>query len=76
MEILILGFLTFLAFALVMHKIGIFKIASLGWKADLVISLFMGMIFVGTFTGMAVGIVAGIFLSVYLTFFRGRKEKT
>ncbi len=74
-NILILGFLVFVAFAILIHKIGIFKIASMGWKADLAISMFMGIIFVGTFTGMAVGIIAGIFLSIYLTLFKRKKVK-
>jgi hypothetical protein len=70
MEILILGFIAFLAFALVMLKMGIGKWVRLGWKADLIISLFLGFIFVGTFTGMAVGLVAGIFISMFLSFCR------
>jgi len=67
LEILGLGFLTFLGFALVMGKIGIGRFVKAGWVADLGISLFMGIIFVGTFTGMATGLVAGIMLSLFLT---------
>ncbi len=67
MSILLVGFLTFVAFAIIMLKMGIHKWVNLGWKADVVISLFMGFIFVGTFTGMAVGLTAGIFLSIFLT---------
>ncbi|WAK44683.1 hypothetical protein vBAmePPT11V19_00057 [Alteromonas phage vB_AmeP_PT11-V19] len=72
-SILFMGFLTFVAFAIILHKIGITKIASLGWKGDLLISSVMAVIFVGTFSGMAVGITAGIFLSIYLTFFKPKK---
>ena len=66
-EILFLGFLTFVAFALVMMKIGLWRFVKMGWMADLGISLFMGVIFVGTFTGMATGLIAGIMLSIFLT---------
>ena len=66
-EILLLGFLTFVAFSLVIVKIGLGRFVKLGWFADLAISLFMGFIFVGTFTGMATGLVAGILLSLFLT---------
>jgi MFS superfamily sulfate permease-like transporter len=66
-NILILGLLTFIAFALVMKKIGIPTFLRMGWVADLVISLAMGMIFIGTFTGMATGLIAGIFLSIFLS---------
>mgnify|MGYP003645235244 CR=1 FL=1 len=66
-NILILGALTFLAFAIVMKKIGIPRFLRMGWTADLGISLVMGLIFVGTFTGMATGLVAGIFLSIFLS---------
>lgn len=67
MEILGLGFLTFIAFALVMHKIGIGRFVKLGWMADFGISMVMGLIFVGTFTGMATGLIAGIFISIFLS---------
>ena len=70
LEIIMLGFLTFIAFALVMHKIGIGRFVKLGWMADFGISMFMGLIFVGTFTGMATGLIAGIMLSVFLTICR------
>lgn len=67
LEIIGLGFLTFIAFVLVMKKMGLSKFVRLGWKADLGISLFIGMIFVGTFTGMATGLIAGIFISLFLS---------
>lgn len=70
MQVLLLGFLTFIAFALVMHKIGIGRFVKLGWVADFSISMIMGLIFVGTFTGMATGLIAGIFLSVFLSICR------
>ena len=70
LEVLFLGFLTFVAFALVMKKIGLSRFVKLGWFADLGISLFMGLIFVGTFTGMATGLVAGIMLSIFLSICR------
>ena len=70
MQVLLLGFLTFVAFALVMHKIGIGRFVKLGWVADFGISMVMGLIFVGTFTGMATGLIAGIFLSIFLSICR------
>lgn len=81
LNILFLGFLTFIAFVLVMKKMGLYRFVRWGWKADLAISLFMGMIFVGTFTGMATGLIAGIFISLFLSVCRWfsppkkRKEK-
>ena len=67
LEIIFLGFLTTVAFILVMFKMGIGRFVRLGWVSDVAISMIMAMIFVGTFTGMATGLVAGIFLSIFLT---------
>ena len=66
-EIFLIAFLVFVAFAIIMVKMGIGKWINLGWKADFLISFAMGFIFIGTFTGMAIGIVAGVFTSIFLS---------
>ncbi len=67
MQLLVIGFLTAIAFWIVMMKMGIGKFVRLGWKADLVISGVMAALFFGTFSGMVTGIIAGIFLSLFLS---------
>ncbi len=66
MDIIVIAFLTAIAFWIIMAKIGIQKFVQLGWAADLLISGVIAMLFVGTFTGMVTGLIAGIFISLFL----------
>ncbi len=70
MDILILGFLTAVAFILVMNKIGLGKFIRFNAMSDLLISGIIAMLFIGTFTGMATGLIAGIVISVFLSFMK------
>ena len=66
MDLLLIAFLTAVAFFIIMMKIGIGKFVRLGWFADLAISFAMTAMFFGTFGGVVVGIMAGIFISLFL----------
>ncbi len=74
MDILVLGFLTAVAFILVMNKIGLGKFIRFNAASDLLISGIITMLFVGTFTGMATGLVAGIVISIFLSVMKKMKK--
>jgi MFS superfamily sulfate permease-like transporter len=69
-EMVFLAFLSAVGLIIVMSKIGLKHFLKLGWITDLIASVFLGMIFFGTFSGMAVGIMAGIFISIFLLFIK------
>ena len=70
MSIFIIGFLTSVAMAIIMMKIGLHHFLKFGWQVDLLLSGLAAFIFAGTFSGMASGIIAGIFISIFLTVMR------
>ena len=65
-QIIGIGFLTALAFAIIMYKINIKFFAKYHWQTDIVISSGLAFMFFGTFSGMATALVAGIFISLFL----------
>jgi hypothetical protein len=67
MEILIMGFLTAMAFIILMIKIGLPKFVRFGWQSDIIISGLIVTLFFGTMGGMLIGIIAGIFVSLFLS---------
>jgi len=67
MEILIMGFLTAMAFIILMIKIGLPKFVRFGWQSDILISGLIATLFFGTMGGMLIGIIAGIFVSLFLS---------
>jgi len=67
MEILIMGFLTAMAFIILMIKIGLPKFVRFGWQSDIIISGLIATLFFGTMGGMLIGIIAGIFVSLFLS---------
>ena len=67
MEILIMGFLTAMAFIILMIKIGLPKFVRFGWRSDILISGLIATLFFGTMGGMLIGIIAGIFVSLFLS---------
>jgi len=67
MEILIMGFLTAMAFTILMIKIGLPKFVRFGWQSDIIISGLIVTLFFGTMGGMLIGIIAGIFVSLFLS---------
>lgn len=65
-EILGIGALTALAFAIIMFKINLKFFAKYHWQTDVIVSAGLTFLFFGTFSGMATALVAGIFLSIFL----------
>ena len=66
LEIIGLGGLTALAFAIIMWKINLRFFAKYHWQSDILISVGLTVLFFGTFTGIAVALTAGIFISLFL----------
>jgi hypothetical protein len=65
-EILGIGFLTALAFGIIMYKINLEFFAKYHWQTDIIISGGLTALFYGTFSGMVTALVAGIFISIFL----------
>jgi len=66
MDILMLAFLTAVAFFVLLLKIGITKFTKHSVLTDVVISAGLAMLFMGTFSGMVTGLIAGLFISLFL----------
>lgn len=66
LEILGIGFLTALAFGIIMFKINLEFFAKYHWQTDVIISSGLTFLFFGTFSGMVTALTAGIFISIFL----------
>lgn len=66
LEILGIGFLTALAFAIIMFKINLEFFAKYHWQTDIAVSTGLTVLFFGTFSGMVTALTAGIFISIFL----------
>jgi len=66
LETLGIGFLTALAFGIIMFKINLEFFAKYHWQADIIISAGLTFLFFGTFQGMVTALTAGIFISIFL----------
>lgn len=65
-EITVIGFLTALAFGIIMWKVNLSFFAKYHWQTDIAVSAGLATLFFGTFKGMVIALVAGIFMSIFL----------
>lgn len=67
MDVLLMGFLTSMAFIILMFKMGLPKFLRFNWQTDIIVSGILAALFFGTMSGMLIGIIAGIFVSLFLS---------